>query len=138
MIKPCEARQYSDQKVCHKCDLVWDMNDPDPPECLTDAEIGNNAMNKIRKDLDVSDIDEQVLQLADVIKKIEARKDAPRSPAKYDVSQFGSIDLDTSGFSEEEKTQLVSVINQWAADKYKHGTRELLNVKRAIKEAIIK
>lgn len=29
----CAARQYSDQMTCHKCGLVWDMNDPEPPEC---------------------------------------------------------------------------------------------------------
>lgn len=31
--KSCYARQYSDQMHCHKCGLVWDMNDPDPPSC---------------------------------------------------------------------------------------------------------
>lgn len=29
----CEARQHSDQMICHKCGLSWDTNDPDPPEC---------------------------------------------------------------------------------------------------------
>ena len=29
----CKARQYSDQMLCDKCGLQWDMNDPDPPEC---------------------------------------------------------------------------------------------------------
>lgn len=29
----CQARQYSDQKVCSVCGLQWDMNDPEPPEC---------------------------------------------------------------------------------------------------------
>jgi len=29
----CEARQYSDQMVCVKCDLSWDVNDLDPPKC---------------------------------------------------------------------------------------------------------
>lgn len=29
----CLARQYSDQMVCHQCDLRWDMNDPCPPTC---------------------------------------------------------------------------------------------------------
>ena len=31
----CQARQHSDQMICHKCGLVWDMNDPDPPVCVT-------------------------------------------------------------------------------------------------------
>lgn len=29
----CKARQESDQMVCHACGLVWDINDPEPPEC---------------------------------------------------------------------------------------------------------
>ncbi len=30
----CQARQYSDQMICATCGLAWDMNDPDPPQCL--------------------------------------------------------------------------------------------------------
>ena len=30
---PCEARQISDQMNCQRCGLVWDMNDPEPPQC---------------------------------------------------------------------------------------------------------
>lgn len=29
----CQARQYSDQMVCRKCDLAWDVNDDDRPDC---------------------------------------------------------------------------------------------------------
>lgn len=29
----CQARQYGDQMICVPCGLVWDMNDPEPPEC---------------------------------------------------------------------------------------------------------
>ena len=31
----CEARQYSDQMICGRCCLAWDVNDIDPPECRT-------------------------------------------------------------------------------------------------------
>lgn len=31
----CQARQHSDQMICSKCGLVWDVNDPEPPECGT-------------------------------------------------------------------------------------------------------
>jgi len=56
-MKPCEARQYSDQKVCHRCNLVWDMNDPEPPECPLEASperealraSGRAAMERIRR-----------------------------------------------------------------------------------------
>lgn len=29
----CSALQHSDQMVCDACNLVWDVNDPAPPEC---------------------------------------------------------------------------------------------------------
>lgn len=29
----CFARQYSDQMICSACGLIWDLNDPEPPEC---------------------------------------------------------------------------------------------------------
>lgn len=31
--KKCEARQYSDQMLCKRCDLGWDANDPCRPDC---------------------------------------------------------------------------------------------------------
>lgn len=34
----CTARQCSDQMNCDRCGLVWDMNDPEPPECPGKAE----------------------------------------------------------------------------------------------------
>lgn len=35
-VKHCQARQYSDQMMCPRCGLQWDVNDPDPPECKKD------------------------------------------------------------------------------------------------------
>lgn len=29
----CKAVQYSDQMHCAQCGLVYDVNDPDPPDC---------------------------------------------------------------------------------------------------------
>lgn len=29
----CSAAQHADHMVCEKCGLVWDTNDPSPPEC---------------------------------------------------------------------------------------------------------
>jgi ribosomal protein S27AE len=29
----CQARQHSDQMLCGRCGLGWDVNDPDPPAC---------------------------------------------------------------------------------------------------------
>lgn len=36
MNRNCLARQHSDQMICTKCGLVWDVNDPEPPECKRD------------------------------------------------------------------------------------------------------
>ena len=35
----CLARQHSDQMICHKCGLVWDVNDPEPPVCRKEASF---------------------------------------------------------------------------------------------------
>lgn len=29
----CAAYQVSDQMSCPKCGLIWDVNDPEPPQC---------------------------------------------------------------------------------------------------------
>lgn len=44
----CQARQYSDQMICGRCGLQWDVNDPDPPTCKTAGEL---AMGKMRDTL---------------------------------------------------------------------------------------
>lgn len=28
------ARQYNDQYICSHCGKQWDVNDPDPPDCV--------------------------------------------------------------------------------------------------------
>lgn len=72
----CQARQHSDQKICHKCGLVWDMNDPDPPACKQESNStpsgGNNAMNGNQLDLDPSKkhivfvgVGERLMEVAD-------------------------------------------------------------------------
>lgn len=56
---PCHARQYSDQMHCGRCGLQWDVNDPDPPACLTDEAIvakkhsvpRESAMDQVRNTL---------------------------------------------------------------------------------------
>ncbi len=38
----CHARQHSDQMLCGRCGLAWDVNDPEPPACRvlpTDAKV---------------------------------------------------------------------------------------------------
>ena len=45
----CEAKQYSGQMFCDRCGLVWDINDPDRPECVTDAQIKKRRDEAARK-----------------------------------------------------------------------------------------
>lgn len=55
-ITRCEAHQCSDQKRCDRCNFTWDMNDCDPPQCLTDEEVNrlNNRkhIEKLKGQLD--------------------------------------------------------------------------------------
>lgn len=53
----CVARQQSDQKRCERCDLTWDMNDPDPPACLTTKQVGRKALAAMRKEFPPQDAD---------------------------------------------------------------------------------
>lgn len=55
----CKARQYSDQKVCHDCRLVWDVNDPYPPKGKCDTNTVeedriNVALENVRSQVAVS------------------------------------------------------------------------------------
>lgn len=57
----CKAYQVSDQMRCERCDLLWDINDPEPPGCRPvvnvgtpgniDHAIGAEALVNIKKDL---------------------------------------------------------------------------------------
>lgn len=38
----CDAQQHSDQMICAPCGLVWDINDPEPPECGCRGQRGIN------------------------------------------------------------------------------------------------
>lgn len=73
----CEARQYSDQMVCEKCGLTWDMNDSFPPECKKETMKPHNTgkvqigiLHQKRRQLDD---DELVIQEA-LIGKRRKRK----------------------------------------------------------------
>ncbi len=47
----CQATQSSDQKHCVRCNLTWDMNDPEPPACLSNKELGQAAIAQINCEL---------------------------------------------------------------------------------------
>lgn len=38
-MKHCEAKQFSDEMKCDSCGISWDMNDPEPPQCLKQKSI---------------------------------------------------------------------------------------------------
>lgn len=43
----CQAVQHNDLKRCVRCDLTWDMNDPDRPVCLSIKELGQAVIAEI-------------------------------------------------------------------------------------------
>ena len=45
----CEAYQVSDQKRCERCDLLWDMNDPEPPECVTGKDLFERVKHRLHE-----------------------------------------------------------------------------------------
>jgi len=38
VLKMCQAYTVGQDKFCDRCGFVWDMNDPEPPVCVTDKE----------------------------------------------------------------------------------------------------
>lgn len=53
LVNGCNARQYSDCMRCERCNLTWDVNDTDPPHCLTGRELflrKKAELNDSRKD----------------------------------------------------------------------------------------
>lgn len=51
MNRDCKARQFSDQMYCHKCNLTWDVNDPEPPECGSGKQWHTEVMRENLKRL---------------------------------------------------------------------------------------
>lgn len=51
----CKAVCRGDCMYCNRCHLSWDLNDPEPPECVTDEELkhrrGREALDKIKEAL---------------------------------------------------------------------------------------
>ena len=49
----CGAYQQNDQMVCNKCDMRWDVKDPEPPTCgetmLTREEIRERLLDLSRR-----------------------------------------------------------------------------------------
>lgn len=49
--QPCKAKRYNDTVECGRCGLQWDINDPEPPKCLTDREYGLLRVKEIKQDM---------------------------------------------------------------------------------------
>ena len=45
----CEAVQVSDQMRCERCNLLWDINDPEPPKCLNGHSLFEIQRNKLKR-----------------------------------------------------------------------------------------
>lgn len=46
--KKCEAKQYSCETVCNRCNMSWDTNDPHPPRCKTGLELFKYTKERIK------------------------------------------------------------------------------------------
>ena len=47
-VRQCNAKQSSDSVVCHRCNLVWDVNDPTPPSCKSDEELNEPVVINVQ------------------------------------------------------------------------------------------
>lgn len=47
----CVARRHGDQMHCARCGLQYDVNDPEPPRCLTTREFGQAALAEMKEAL---------------------------------------------------------------------------------------
>lgn len=48
----CKAKQINDQKMCFRCGIQWDVNDPEPPECKSNKTL---AEEKIAQEKSVAE-----------------------------------------------------------------------------------
>ena len=48
----CQAKRQVDEMHCHRCQLLWDVKDPEPPQCedygVIDGDIQYSTGNKSR------------------------------------------------------------------------------------------
>lgn len=50
MTHPCSATRQSDEMVCAKCRLRWDVSDPEPPLCglqVATRDLGERLENSV-------------------------------------------------------------------------------------------
>jgi len=59
-IDGCEKYQRGDQWFCDRCNLVWDIDDHEPPDCLPIEKpdvTGERAFDQIKHNLGLFDND---------------------------------------------------------------------------------
>ncbi len=49
---PCKAIVHGDQMTCSYCRFVWDLNDPDPPKCISDGHCSNCESKLLPEELE--------------------------------------------------------------------------------------
>ncbi len=45
----CIAQQVSDQMRCERCNLLWDINDIDPPKCKTGHDLFEQKRDELKR-----------------------------------------------------------------------------------------
>lgn len=90
-VNRCEARQCSDQMVCDRCDLGWDMNDPDPPECCASpVQVKKELPRHVRiTQFRVDEINHTFSE--DVLNKIAKELGINRRPRAVDRSKLPAL-----------------------------------------------
>ena len=43
------VRRYGDEYHCSSCGKQWSIDDPDPPECKRESQVGRDAVESVRK-----------------------------------------------------------------------------------------
>jgi Domain of unknown function (DUF5664) len=71
----CKAKQQSDEMFCAKCNMRWDVNDPQPPVCAPPQEGRKDDTGKAPYDL----IAPEMLDALAAVLDFGARKYEPRN-----------------------------------------------------------
>ncbi len=48
MNQPCKASRCNEQFHCGRCGLQWDIDDTDPPKCMTVKEYNAKRMRELK------------------------------------------------------------------------------------------
>lgn len=134
----CAAQQYSDQMVCHLCDLTWDVNDYQPP-----------CHRHLRGDMTPAELITGYLQLRDKKREMERLHKEALAPFNETLSKIemalaqameetGLDNLPGGGGTAYRSTRTSVTVDNWDAFMMwvmEHGHWHLLE-RRASKTAV--